>query len=139
LLLFQQIEAMLKSVLPFLMKNGGATDATQVRALRKRLAKVPFGSILDQLAESADMLSPQFRSEIRATAKSRNDLVHRLILLPDAGLLEGDHPVAISYLDRQFASAGRFKQVVLPIYDSVQDALKKGESARITLNFVDDA
>ena len=85
------------------------------------------------------MLSPQFRDEIRATARSRNDLVHRLILLPDAGLLEGDHRAAISYLDRQFAAAVRFKQVVLPMYDSVQDALEKGVGARITLNFIDDA
>jgi hypothetical protein len=44
LLAFQQIEVVLKSVLPFLVNQEGGNNTARVRAIRKRLKAAPFGS-----------------------------------------------------------------------------------------------
>ena len=138
LLVFQQVEAMLKKVAPFLVTTGESSDVKRVRALKAKIKRAPFGSVLDMLVKVSE-IAPEFRTELRSIAKDRNDLVHRLLISPEAGLLHDDRRRAVAYLDEKYAAATRFREVVFAAYESVEDALHKGETMRIVYQVFDEA
>ena len=64
------------------------------------------------------------RQDLKALVRARNDLVHRLLVLPGMDLLSEDgRRRAVDYLDSQFEDAQRFKESTLPLYEFLQDAL----------------
>ena len=77
-------------------------------------------------AESVKEDSQQLFDELQALVDARNELVHHLIVMPGIDFLseEGRRRVA-EHLDVQFERAQRFKDLTLPIYHIVQDALER--------------
>ena len=101
LLLFNQIEGVLKAVAPHVHRRG-AVGADAFEEFRLELAKGGMGGAAKLLGQSLKGQDPEaFRRYLSAVVDQRNALVHNFLEQPEIALTELGGHAAIRWLDEQ--------------------------------------
>lgn len=104
LLLFNQIEGVLKKVLPYVHPRGTAAGDDALEAFRLELTKETLGGTAKLLVQSTKSPEPEaFRAYLKAVVEQRNALVHNFLGQPEIALTESGGRAAIRWLDDQHA------------------------------------
>ncbi|MBS4469562.1 hypothetical protein KHP32_22875, partial [Cronobacter sakazakii] len=115
LLVYQQVEQILKRVIPYIHPRGSALGVEALRRLQMQVNRRSLGDVIEVFAEAIEGDSKEVSAELKALVRARNDLVHHLLLLPGVDLLsEHGRRRAADYLDAQFEAAQRVKDSTLP-------------------------
>jgi hypothetical protein len=102
-LLFNQIETVLKLLLPFVHPDG-LIDRNARQKFRRKLRKKTFGHVAEKLVESVvPSDAAAFKKYVDAVVKHRNRLVHHFVDHRGACFSEGGARAAVQWLDEQHA------------------------------------
>ncbi|MBU1691653.1 MAG: hypothetical protein KKD65_13100 [Gammaproteobacteria bacterium] len=134
LMLYQQIEIGLKSLLPFIHPDGGAKGIEDFRKFKLDISEKTLGQIFGEFKKSITVRTEEKSEEdslekyLRKINDERNNLVHGLLKLPGMSLdSESGCKNIISYLDGNLEDINNVQVLLQPIVQQIAADWKHAE------------
>lgn len=125
LLRFQQIEAGIKAILPYIHPHGHATGIEGVQTFQKAVATKTLGMLIKDLDQSIEVSSDILMQHARRCVAARNELVHHFFDISGVDLTSSSGiRAAIDYAGKQFEDAEVLLTLVLDLNVSILTVLK---------------